>query len=563
MFKTCQRWAVQVLPFIVGAPAMADIQATYVRGDREQETITIEFAEDGALRISERRGDYPSYLLFVEGQSYSVEPGPGGPNVVTVEAAAELARRSREGAIFFGETSTGTDEEVSIQYVSVGSAKIAGYDGVRYNFPGAFNPEVTQIVLSENPDIRSLGAAFLTYSQAIHRISGREDDVSSNLYQLISEHGVLSIWGYELKSISFEEIDRSRFAIPAAPLALAELPQSEPRVDQPTENELLAAQPFVVSAAFYEEILYTLSSDGRMQAWSEGVESGMDVEVPAFVLGFCALEDAVFLVTGKPYEGTARVWAGRPGAWSLVTEFTQSDSDPFLAVDCSGPQPVVLSGSAIRLPNESRSIAIGSGAAGPFGASTTLQHDGYLYVGSNAGEFGGGLIRFPMSGGAGQLIDAPDAQELCGGVLNSDCGPVTGLAADPFRPDCILAATGLVHFVPHGSVVRICGESISLAYAKPYTLDPNWKFDPEDGIGTHPSVAFYSLAGDGAEAWAVANDGIYRFGNGLEPEFSPFPRSFVFPKSGVDWSSPDFVLVLTTMNQRFSVSGGSLILVQR
>jgi hypothetical protein len=564
MFKTQWRWVVCTLLAIPSAPAVADVQATYARGNTDEETVTVELAEDGALRVSQRRYRDLSYFLFVDGQTYTVEAGPGGPTVATVEAATERTRRNREGMTILGEGFGGTDESIPIHYAPVDATKIAGYDGIRYNFPGAYDAEATQIVLSDDPTLKPLGSAFAAYAQAKDVVSGSEDETTDNLDQLLPEHGVLAIWGYELKSISFAPVARSRFAVPAAPLTLSEIPQADITITQPTETELIQLRTFIVSAAFQGETLYALWSDGRLQAWSEGAENGKDVMVPTLVRAFCVHENDLFLATGNWGEGTVRLWAGAPGAWSVAAAFAESESDPFLALDCSGPQPVMLSARAIRLPTEGRSIAIASGEGSPFGASSTLTHGGFLYAGLNAGEFGGGLMRFPLTGGEGEYLDASDPQELCGGVLNKDCHPVTGLAVDPLRPDCILASVGLNHMsLSLGSVVRICGERISLTYAKPYTLDENWKFDPENIGGANPSVAFYSLTGNERGVWAVASDGTYHFGKDAEPEFSPFPRFFHFPESGVDWSNPEFVLIATTKNQRFSVSGGSLILVPR
>src|SRR5262249_2430795 len=160
-------------------------------------------------------------------------------------------------------------------------------------------------------------------------------------------------------------------------------------------------------------------------------------------------------------------------------------------------------------------------------------------------------------------VDNSDPKAPCSGTLNMDCSPVTGLAADPRNLDCILASTGLVHIMASGSVLRICRGKISTAYAKPYTLDPGWHFDPDHPPEADTSIPFYSIAGNTKGAWAVASDGIYHFAQDAVPDFTPFPRPYRFPASGVDWSHPDFVLVLTTMNQRLSLSGGSLILVPR
>jgi hypothetical protein len=117
--------------------------------------------------------------------------------------------------------------------------------------------------------------------------------------------------------------------------------------------------------------------------------------------------------------------------------------------------------------------------------------------------------------------------------------------------------------LPHGSVLRICGEKISLAYSKPYTLDPNWRFDPKNISESNYSVPYFSLGGDGRKVWAVGSDGIYHFATDKLPAFSAFPRPHRTPPSRIDWSNPEFILIRTGMNQRHSLSGGSLILVPR
>lgn len=549
------RWTVAAIFSIFFGPAMADVRAAYERNISGLETLVVEFADDGALRVSSAGRGGGDYFLFVDGQGYSVNAGPGGPTVITVEAAAELARRDSADEII----SAGTDQVLPLLYTPMEATNIAGYNGIRYNLPNAYLPEFTEVVLSDDPALRPLGNAFATYSRATDAMAGSDGEDVDNLGQLLAEHGVLEIWQYEMKSVSFEPVARSRFTVPAVPLTLAELPEAELQDDLPTEIGSSTERLYVVTADFHENTLYTLLSDGRLQAWSEGAESGSDVVAPALVRDFCALGDDLFLVTSNPTDEIVRLWSGEPRAWSVVTQFTESESDPFLTLDCSGPQPLMLSAKAIRLPNESRSITYGSVGY----ASATLQHGGFLYVGINAGEWGGGLMRFPLTGGAGTRIDASDRQGVCGGLLNKDCDPVTGLETDPRHLDCILVTIGLVHFFPNGSIVRVCGESISLAYAKPYTLDVNWKFDPDRMDETGSSVAFYSLAKSKTGLWAVSGDGTYHFGKGAEPAFAPFPSSFQFPSSGVDWSNPEFVLVLTTLNQRFSVSGGSLILVPR
>jgi len=124
----------------------------------------------------------------------------------------------------------------------------------------------------------------------------------------------------------------------------------------------------------------------------------------------------------------------------------------------------------------------------------------------------------------------------------------TGLAPDPSHPDCMLAAVGLVHMMSHGGVVRICGKDVSLAYAKPYTLNPDWEWDGKLS-DTETSVAFQSMAANAKDekAFAVAGDGIYTFTQAPLPEF----KAFSMRQTGaVDWSHHDYVLIITHMNQR-------------
>lgn len=268
-------------------------------------------------------------------------------------------------------------------------------------------------------------------------------------------------------------------------------------------------------------------------------------------------------MTGKGEgRGAIRLWSGAPGNWKQEATFRQSQEHPFLALDCSGTEPLLLTAKALQLPRSGRTIAIDPEKLAPGGYFTTLQHGGYLYVGANSGEWGGGLRRFSLTTGAGEAIDASDPEELCGGALNTNCDPVTGLSPDPAKPDCVLASVGLVHFGSSGQVVRICDGRVAVAYRKPYTLDPAWETKPAEDE-SFSSVPFYALVSSEDASWAVANDGLYRFAAEERPTFIPFGRTKRLPASGIDWSDARFVLVATDMNQRHSMSGTSLLLVPR
>ncbi len=527
-----------LLPVLANS-ARADFRATY-EGKNGLSRLVFEVADDGKMRVS--RGDVYGDLLFLDDQIYSVMAGPGGPDVNTLEVEVELAKRQRKNWITSGQTDS---TPPPIYYVPVEEMIVGGRIGTRYNYAETKFPDSTQIVLSDDPALTPLGQAFSRYEQALGIMSANDDPQETNIYDLLSEHGALQFNDYKLTSLSFDPIDQMRFTVPAKPITLADLPPEAPEVaDAPREYN-----PIVLQAVFQSGLLYTRMSNGDVLAWVDGGSESTKVTTPGPVLSICTLGSDMYLVTGEQTGGPIALWTGPPEKWSSVTSFEQTDSDIFVTLDCSGTEPLLFSTEAIRTTNDVRPISLNPTDTVGFGYMTTLQHGGFLYVGVNMGEWGGATLRFPIAGGTGELIKPSTT--------------ITGLEPDPVRPDCILAASGLVHFLSSGAIYRICGDSASLIYAKPYTLEPDWQFDPQKVGESSQSVSFFSIGGNGKSVWAVASDGIYQIADGAEPDFQPFPRNFQLPKNGIDWSNPEFILVQTTMNRAFSVSGASLLLVPR
>lgn len=544
--------SVALAAFATAAPA--DVRATYVDPER-QKSLVVEIADDGAMRFTSDDG---SYDLILDGRIYSVNAGPGGPIVITGEAVAFRIRQEFKNGTMGRFSDVGSAPRGPITYVPGAEVTVAGHEGVRYAVAGTGRQPV---ILSTDAALLPLGKAVAAYSRAVTMMSDDTDD-DDNLPELLANHGVLGFWLGQLVTVTFDRIDRSRFVIPATPISLADVTAAA-EAERATGANKVESRPSVIKALYRDHMLLTLTEDGRLHAWPEGAAAGERVKAPGWVRSFCAMDGELVLVTGRERERKISLWTGRSGAWSLATRFDQGAKDPFVALDCSGAEPVLLTARAIRLPRSGRSIAIKPEMLAPGGFFTTLQHGGYLYVGANAGEWGGGLRRFALAGGAAEVIDGADPDTLCGGTLDVACDPVTGLAPDPARPDCILATTGLEHFMSRGSVVRVCGGKISLAYAKPYTLDTAWRFDAQSKSDFSPTVAFYSLGTAGQGAWAVGSDGTYHFTHDDAPDFAAFPKDTPFPASGIDWSNRDFVLVATNINQRHSMSGISLILVPR
>jgi hypothetical protein len=77
------------------------------------------------------------------------------------------------------------------------------------------------------------------------------------------------------------------------------------------------------------------------------------------------------------------------------------------------------------------------------------------------------------------------------------------------------------------------------------------------------TVAFFGLIREGETLWAAGIDGIYRADKGGVTLSAPLPT---FKKVGgihVSFALPRLVLVLTSVNQRHSISGSVPMLVPR
>lgn len=544
-----------LLASLLGAsPAWADLRAVYsdpARSSREE--IIVEISDSGAVRVTSRDG---SYLLILGDQAYTIFPGPGGPEVVTVEA---LGFRARD-AIKSGRVSVayaGGKRPMGYNYVAAEELAVGPRKGRAYRIDGI--PNGAPVILSEDAELRSLGQALARYFKAVNQMQAEE--IPDNLGELLPGKGVLGFWDNQLVSVEQVTIDPAHWTLPGTATTLADVRQ------QASEDTTEPAQqgPSIVAAAFFGKKLLTLDNSGAMASWSEGGSSGAPFATPGSVTRFCVSDNEVWLITSEgKSQGQVAVWSGQPESWRKVMALKQSSKEFLVTVDCSGSEPVALTTSSLRFLRSGKVVALTWPKRAPGGYPVSLQHGGYFYLGMNAGEWGGGLHRFALAGGDGKLVDAADPKSLCGGTLNAACDPVTGLAPDPARSDCVLATTGLVHFMANGSVLRICGDKIELAYAKPYTTDPNWKFDPAAPVQERfSSLPFFSMGSSVGLAWAVGSDGIYRFGSQAIPDFAAFGKAKRWPPSRIDWSDPEVVLILTDMNRRHSVSGNSLILVPR
>lgn len=561
MFKIGLKSGLAIVVLLLGmdAPsAIADVTATFTDNDRQR--TVIEVASNGSGRITQDNGARidQGYSLIRDGKVYRVSPGPGGPVAVSAEAAAYDFRQS----VMRGETILGKSGHQQSSWVAKGTARVAGYDGTRYQRANGVGPS---LVVTDDPRFEPLGVAldrYLSQTDAEGPESGLDPFRS-----LIATHGVLSFFGQDLAQVSFSPIDPKRFALPAKVVELVDVKQPEGEATTLKSNVHV---PQIVKGTYYDGALYLLDNIGAVQVWAEGSDHGKSVKTPGPVRYFCFSGPQLWAVTMDKATKQASLWSRQMAAeqeadaweWSKIGAFPISENSWIIALDCSGIEPIVVFFDHLTMPLSGKSVPLKGGAPMGPGYIVSQVQGGMLWLGFNSGEWGGGLRRIRLADG---MMDAPsstDPKTLCGGTLNPECDPVTGLAPDTSRPDCMLAAVGLVHMMSHGGVVRICGNDVSLAYAKPYTLDPNWHWDGKLDRDKESSLAFYSMAANRGDdkAFAVAADGVYSFSHTPVPDFKPFSMQ---QAKAVDWSHPDYVLVATRMNQRHSLSGASIILIPR
>jgi hypothetical protein len=189
-----------------------------------------------------------------------------------------------------------------------------------------------------------------------------------------------------------------------------------------------------------------------------------------------------------------------------------------------------------------------------------LETNDALFVGANAGEWGGGLRRIDRNNGQIVSVDRRSSTEICSGPLNTNCDPVNGIAAEPWKTNCVAVAIGLVHFMTSGRIVEVCGDDVQSLYEKPYVSEDE---GPQDGSETHDTVPFFGMVGSGGVLWTAGLDGIYRIDVTGVTRVSPLPKFKHADGIAVSFDVPHLVVVLSHISGKASVSGAEPMLVSR
>ena len=329
-----------------------------------------------------------------------------------------------------------------------------------------------------------------------------------------------------------------------------------------SEDAEQAAMQAVVRAVFAHDRLWLLRLDGSLVSLDPDGAKPEAVASTGKLVEICKSADGLTAVMDDG-RGAWTLQRYSPDRWVVGTKLP-TDGDTLVAVDCVG-------GGGITLVTNRRLLEVQGGTVHalilkkklqpPLVNGAALATQDAVWVGFNNGEWGGGLRRIDRSDGQVATIERNQSGELCGGPLNTSCDPVNGVAVSPWKPSCVVAAVGLVHMMPHGRIVEVCGKEVRRLYFKPFDPQPP-RVTLDDG--EPPStVAFSGLAHRDHELWAIGVDGLYRFTGPQSPEFRPLPK---FQNKGGYWVSfdvPGIALVMTEVNQRASMSGAVPIMAVR
>jgi len=329
------------------------------------------------------------------------------------------------------------------------------------------------------------------------------------------------------------------------------------------EPERAGQESSLVRAVFSDGELWVLSDAGQLFRISEGRDTPVEVSLPEPALDLCQFGGRPAVITCSRTgcaSWTLRQWDGEK--WSAKSTLPTARDD-LIALSCDANKVSLLTGRRfIELDAQKpRTIVLSEKLQAGLAAVHATQDR--VFVGINRGEWGGGLRRIDRRTGEVRVVEHNVTGELCGGPLNTGCDPVNGIAGAPWRPGCVVVAVGLVHFAPHGRLVQVCGDRVERLYFKPYgNRSPAGRSRGKDDE-PFETVAFFGLIREGETLWAAGIDGIYKAENGKVTFSAPLPP---FKKVGgfhVSFALPEFVLVLTSVNQRRSISGNVPMMVPR
>jgi len=306
----------------------------------------------------------------------------------------------------------------------------------------------------------------------------------------------------------------------------------------------------LVRAVFAQGRTWLLDDDGRLSSVAPGERSRRIETLPEPVHALCVSEGSPLIVTG-PRDSPQRLSVRRlHGAEWPIESMVRLDHEALVALACAPDSATlvmtthlfdVASRPGVRKLREPFDRVGGPGGV----VSAAHATRDAVFIGVNRGEWGGGLYRIDR--GTGQVAQ----------VSKAGSEPVNAIVDDPWKPGCLVVAVGLMHFMPDGRLLEVCGDAVETLYTAKVPIE-------RAASGTFlADEAFFGLVVDQGGVLAVADSGLYRIDASRHASVVALPAFHDVDGVRVNFDLPGQVLVLTSANQRHSISGMTPMLVPR
>ncbi len=546
-----------LLLWLAPTVANAGTRATFTQ--QEGPPLHILIADNGDFDAELWTGHH---LIVTGGRAFIVEQRLTGPIVMPLGTLTAIAAERRAAA-------RRSPAGPFPQLIERDGVEVNGRTGHGYFIPARSDwPEQVFAVISNDPALAPIGAAMRRALEvddivdwALHE-TPFPDSGDTERSGILGQGTLIQYYQTRLRDVA--QISLPAIPLPAEPETAAQL---RTRLAAETaERALPLAHDWMISrAVFAGGRLYVLADDHRLASLAEEDRSLTRHDLDGPVLDICVQGGEPLALTGTD-EG-AQIWTLRRlhgGHWRVERTVTRANDGP-VSLAC-GPDGIFLLTSR-RLLDLSRPRITSLRLRGdPFFARvTSVVHvtPQAVFIGLNSGEWGGGLRRIDRRSGRIETIAHSATSDRCDGPLSTVCDPVQGLATPPWRPDCVVAAIGLIHMLEHGRLTLVCPDRIEQFYV---AMDSEAEGQPgTEGAaeGDYGSIAFFGLAASGNGLIAIGHNGLHRIGPNGSATVIPLPRFTRVGNVLVSFALPDVVLVITGINGRASVSGAVPIMAVR
>lgn len=360
--------------------------------------------------------------------------------------------------------------------------------------------------------------------------------------------GALALWGLVF-SLSGSSDALAPWVFSPAPQQAAPLPVED--------------QQDVRTIAFDGRDLWILTLAGRLWRANEASEQVVEVPLPGPVVGLCGAGGQITAVSEAGDHQTWLLYRLAKGAREPL-QVDKSPHEHFAGLACDQSASILVSSERLLLSEQekTRSIAL-QGDIPLRGQNSVLATRQAVWVGSNIGEFGGGLRRIDRETGKVEVISRNLTGAICGSPLDTDCDAVTAVAQKASKPDCVLATIGLVHMSSHGRLIEVCGRDPRRVMLHPC---PEQAKQQRQLLGDDEpacSAAMFGLAQKGRRLVVVTNLGLMDVAANGSHVVEPLPRFETYGPFRLSFQDPDFVLAMTGANGRYSLSGQTPLITTR